>query len=88
MDRCVSKEVSQLNAELREAIRYEAAQLGSKMVNSVQTNWTKFEKSECQLEESPYKGGSIEPLIYGVCERGLLVQRISEIEAVVKAAPN
>jgi len=44
-------------------------------------------KSECSLETRPYTGGSIRPLVYGECERGLLFNRVGEIRSVVSSIP-
>jgi uncharacterized protein YecT (DUF1311 family) len=88
MDQCVASELAQLGSEMHIALNDEATRFGKTAVTSAQDAWALFEKAECQLEESPYKGGTIQPLIYGVCERGLLVQRINDIDAVIRAAPH
>ena len=88
MDDCVAGEVAQLNAEMKIALRDEAGQFGKGAVATVQQDWLRFEQAECRLEDKVYKGGTIQPLIYGVCELGLLVQRINEIDAVIRAWPH
>lgn len=88
MDQCIASELAQLGSEMHIALNDEASRFGKTAVTPAQDAWAAFEKAECQLEESPYKGGTIQPLIHGVCERGLLVRRINEIYAVIRAAPH
>ena len=88
LDECVGGQVAELTSEMQKALSDEVSQFGAANVARVQNSWSAFEKAECSLEESPYKGGTIQPLIYGTCERGLLVQRIDEIDAVVAAVPH
>jgi uncharacterized protein YecT (DUF1311 family) len=83
LDRCVASQVAQLDSELAHALAVEAAYLGHSGVANTQSKWLGFMKSECSLEARPYTGGSIQPLIYGQCERGLVYNRIAEIRAVV-----
>jgi len=87
MVRCVDSQVAQLNGEIRFALAVEAAYLGRSGVASTESRWLEFMKSECTLEEHPYSGGSIQPLIYGVCERDLLFNRIAEVRSVVGSTP-
>jgi uncharacterized protein YecT (DUF1311 family) len=88
MDKCVAGELAQLNTEMTVALNDEADQFAEDAVVGIQQKWLHFEQAECYVEDSPYKGGTIQPLIFGVCERGLMVQRIAEIDAVIKAAPH
>jgi uncharacterized protein YecT (DUF1311 family) len=87
MDRCVAKEVAQLNSELKLALEDGADHFGVATVEKVQRAWVDYEKMECGLEESPYKGGTIQPHVYGACEVELLVQRINVIDAGIRATP-
>ena len=83
LDRCVASQIAQLDDELAHALAVEATYLGHSGVANTQSKWLGFMKSECSLEARPYTGGSIQPLIYGQCERGLVYNRIAEIRAVV-----
>lgn len=83
MVRCVGSQIAQLNGEIRSALVVGTEYLGRSGVTSTESRWREFMKSECALEEHPYSGGSIRSLIYGVCERNLLVNRIAEIRSVV-----
>jgi uncharacterized protein YecT (DUF1311 family) len=87
LDRCVASQVAQLDNELAHALAVEAGYLGHSGVANTQSKWLGFIKSECNLEARPYTGGSIQPLIYGECERGLLYNRIAEIRSVVSSIP-
>jgi uncharacterized protein YecT (DUF1311 family) len=87
MEECVASELVQLDSELRLALKDDAAHFGRAIVEKVQRDWVTFERTECALEESPYKGGTIQPLIYGACEVKLLVQRINGIDADIRATP-
>ncbi len=79
MDRCAGKEVAELDKQLSQALNKDAALYGSAAVDAVQSEWVKFRASECSLEERTYKGGSIQPLIYGECEIALTVQRLQQV---------
>lgn len=87
MDRCVAAQVAQLDRELTHALSVEASYLGHSGVTTTQSKWLAFRKSECTLEAQPYAGGSIRPLVYGECERGLLFNRVGEIRSVVDTLP-
>jgi uncharacterized protein YecT (DUF1311 family) len=87
LDRCVASQVAQLDDELAHALAVEAGYLGHSGVANTQSKWLGFMKSECSLETRPYTGGSIQPLVYGECERGLLYNRIAEIRSVVSSIP-
>lgn len=86
MDRCIAGEVAQLEREIKVALNDEARKFAKGQVSAVQQDWLRFERAECRLEASGYEGGTIQPLIFGSCERGLLVQRIDEIDAVIHTA--
>lgn len=88
MDRCVASQVSQLDGELAHALSVEATYLGHSGVSTTESKWLSFMRSECNLEKRPYAGGSIQPLVYGECERGLLFIRVSEIRSVVDSLPS
>lgn len=88
MDRCAASQVSQLDGELAHALSVEATYLGHSGVSTTESKWLSFMRSECNLEKRPYAGGSIQPLVYGECERGLLFIRVSEIRSVVDSLPS
>lgn len=88
MDRCAASQVAQLDRELTHALSVEATALGRSGVTTTQAKWLAFMTSECTLEARPYSGGTIQPLIYGECERGLLFDRIAEIRSVVNTLPS
>jgi len=87
MDNCLASEVKQLKNEMQVQLHNESIQFGHVAVARAQNAWVHFEQAECQLEDSGYKGGSIQPLIYETCERGLLVQRITELDAITRKTP-
>lgn len=87
LDECAAKEVAELTKELNSALAIEGRVFGLSLVASVQERWAAFEKAECTLESSPNKGGTIYPLVYGLCERTLLVQRIDDIGDDVSSQP-
>jgi uncharacterized protein YecT (DUF1311 family) len=80
---CVAAEVAQLDGELSRALSVEATLLGHSGVASTEFKWLAFVKSECALEARPYSGGDYQPLTYDLCERGLLVSRITGIRSAV-----
>jgi uncharacterized protein YecT (DUF1311 family) len=83
MNECIGRELSQLERQLKSALAAEAHSYGSKSVAAVQSLWVKFRTAECTLEASPNKGGSIQPLVYGTCERDMTVSRIDQVRQVV-----
>jgi uncharacterized protein YecT (DUF1311 family) len=87
LDRCAASQVTQLDHELTHALSVEGAYFGHSGVASTESKWLAFMKSECGLESRPYSGGSIRPVVYGDCERGLLVSRIAEIRSVLNSLP-
>ncbi|MGO9581768.1 MAG: lysozyme inhibitor LprI family protein [Acidimicrobiales bacterium] len=87
LDRCAASQVTQLDRELTRALSVEGAYFGHSGVARTESKWVAFMKSECSLETRPYSGGSIRPVVYGDCERGLLVSRIAEIRSVLNSLP-
>jgi uncharacterized protein YecT (DUF1311 family) len=87
LDRCVAREVAELDAELAHAVTVQGGVTGAAGAKATEATWTKYMRSEWLLETRPNAGGSIVPLVYGDCEVRLLVDRISEIRAFVDAQP-
>lgn len=82
-----AKDVRELGSELALALAVETKYFGRSSVVAAQHAWTSYEAAECLLEQRPYAGGTIQPLVYAVCELGLLVQRIDQVRSDVGAVP-
>jgi len=79
---CAAKYLAQENALVQKALLAEkAAHFNARAVTSVQRNWQIYANSECTLVASPFKGGSIYPLEYGLCAIKLTQQRVAQIKA-------
>jgi uncharacterized protein YecT (DUF1311 family) len=85
LNECAAKQVHELEAQLARALTVEASYFDKTSVASAQRAWTGYEVAECRLEQRPYSGGTIQPLVYAECERGLLIQRITLIRSDVGA---
>jgi uncharacterized protein YecT (DUF1311 family) len=72
-------ERSELQQQLTPALAKDSALFGASAVDKVQAAWIQYRDNECELEQSPYEGGTIQPLIYGECEVALTVQRLQEV---------
>lgn len=83
MDLCAGTELSELQQQLTPALTKDSALFGSAAVEKVQAAWVHYRDSECALEASSYKGGTIQPLIRGNCEVTLTAQRLLQIREVV-----
>ena len=66
----------------------EAKHYAHSRVDGAQAAWLRFRATECQLEASTYKGGSIYPLIYANCEVQVTLTRINELLRVVTETPH
>lgn len=85
MDEWAEKQAHELESELARALAAETSDFGTTLVVVAQHAWMGYEAAECRLEERPYAGGTIQPLIYAECEQGLLVVRIDQIRSDVGA---
>jgi uncharacterized protein YecT (DUF1311 family) len=88
MDQCAQTELDQVQSQLRSLLEKESARFGSKAVNQVQNRWETFRASECTLEASIYRGGTVHPLIVGECEVQLTVERVQELKAFEQSLPH
>ncbi len=85
LNECVDHELSELNTQLSDALLTEAGRFGQHSVAAAQSQWVKYRDAECALEASPNRGGSIYPLIYGICERSLIIARIGVVRDAIAA---
>jgi len=88
MDECAQSELDQVQSQLRSLLEKEFVRFGSNAVNQVQSQWKTFRDSECALEASPSKGGTIYPLIVGECEVQLTVERVQELKVFEQSLPH
>lgn len=84
MNYCAHKDFKAADAELNKVYR----QLRSKYKGDPQENqlidaqlaWLKFRDMDCKFSADRFKGGSIAPLIYSGCQRGLTIERIRSLK--------
>jgi uncharacterized protein YecT (DUF1311 family) len=88
LDKCAQSELRQVQGRLTTQVNELSRRLGTKAVRQVQSRWLTFRASECALEASPYKGGTIQPLIVGECELGLTVERLQELRTFEQSLPH
>lgn len=88
MDECVGNEVAELDTQLSQELSKEGADYGAAAVGAVQAEWTKFRDSQCTLEANFYKGGTIQPMIYGECVIALTEQRLQEVRNALAEQPH
>jgi uncharacterized protein YecT (DUF1311 family) len=79
-DDALNRVYQQLVAKLEPA---EKAQL-----KDVETAWIKYRDSNCELVADQYKGGSIRPMIFGLCMADVTRNRTAELKAQIKDRSN
>ncbi len=79
-DDALNRVYQQLVAKLEPA---EKAQL-----KDVETAWIKYRDSNCEFVADQYKGGSIRPMIFGLCMADVTRNRTAELKAQIKDRSN
>jgi uncharacterized protein YecT (DUF1311 family) len=88
MDECAESELKQVQTQLTTLLHEDSTLFGGKTVNKVQGQWRRFRDSECALEASINKGGTIAPFDIGECEIQMTVQRIQALSTFLQSRPH
>lgn len=88
LDECASKRLAVAERQLESALRTEEEHFAKGLVAAAEERWLAFRSAECTLEASPYKGGTIYPLIYTTCEVVMTKARLTQLEKVIAQRPH
>jgi uncharacterized protein YecT (DUF1311 family) len=88
MGECAISELKQAERQLTTLLNEESAGFGKKAVDRVEGQWRHFRDSECALEATPNKGGTIQGFVIMSCEIQLTVQRTQSVMAYLQSRPH
>ncbi len=91
MNICAGKEYKTADANLNRVYQQLVAMLGADekvQLKDAQTAWIKFRDLHCEFVGDQYKGGSIRPMIYGLCLADVTRNRTTELKAQIKDRSN
>lgn len=83
MDQCVGTQLREVTAQLDRALRQQeqgADGATVRTINAVQASFHTYEHRECLVAASGEVGGSIYPMMVGLCHLRLTVQRLQEVK--------
>jgi uncharacterized protein YecT (DUF1311 family) len=87
LDECASKRLANAERQLESALRTEEEHFAKTLVAAAEERWLAFRSAECTLEASPYRGGTIYPLIYTTCEVVMTKARLAQLEKLIAQRP-
>jgi uncharacterized protein YecT (DUF1311 family) len=91
MNICAGKEYKTADATLNRVYQQLVAMLETEekaQLREVQTAWIKYRDANCDFVADQYKGGSIRPMIYGLCLADVTRNRTAELRAQIKDRNN
>lgn len=91
MNICAGKEYKTADASLNRVYQQLVAMLETEekaQLKEAQTAWIKYRDANCDFVGDQYKGGSIRPLIYGLCLADVTRNRTAELRAQIKDRSN
>lgn len=91
MNICAGKEYKAADATLNRVYQQLVAKLDSEekaQLKEAQTAWIKYRDANCAFVGDQYKGGSIRPMIYGLCLADVTQNRTVELKAQIKDRDN
>ena len=91
MNICAGQEYKTADAALNRVYQQLVAKLESEEKNQLkqaQTAWIKYRDTNCEFVADQYKGGSMRPMIYGLCLADVTRNRTSELRAQIKDRSN
>src|SRR6267142_215159 len=91
MNICAGKEYKAADATLNRVYQQLVAMLEPEekaQLKEAQTAWIKYRDANCEFVADQYKGGSIRPMIHGLCLAGVTSNRTSELKAQIKDRSN
>jgi uncharacterized protein YecT (DUF1311 family) len=91
MNLCAGKEYKTADATLNRVYQQLVAMLEPEekaQLKEAQTAWIKYRDANCDFVADQYKGGSIRPMIYGLCLADVTGNRTAELRAQIKDRSN
>ena len=86
MNICAGKEYKAADASLNRVYQQLARTLEPEeksQLKAAQTAWIKYRDTNCEFVADQYKGGSIRPMIYGLCLADVTRNRTSELKTQI-----
>jgi len=87
MNMCAGKEYQAADAELNKTYRKLVSMLNDDdklQLKGAQNAWLKYRDANCEFVADQYKGGSIRPMIDGLCLAGVTKNRTAELRDQIK----
>jgi uncharacterized protein YecT (DUF1311 family) len=87
MNICAGKEYKSADASLNRVYQqlFKMLELEEKsQLKEAQTAWIKYRDTNCEFVADQYKGGSIRPMIYGLCLADVTRNRTSELKTQIE----
>ena len=91
MNICAGKEYKAADATLNRVYQQLVAMLESAekdQLKEAQIAWIKYRDANCDFVGDQYKGGSIRPMIYGLCLADVTRNRTAELRGQIKDRSN
>jgi uncharacterized protein YecT (DUF1311 family) len=91
MNICAGKEYKSADAALNRVYQQLLAKLEpaeKTQLKEAQTAWIKYRDANCDFVADQYKGGSIRPMIYGLCLADVTTNRTTELRTQIKDRSN
>ena len=91
MNICAGKEYKTADDALNRVYQQLVTKLGTEEkahLKDVETAWIKYRDSDCEFVADQYKGGSIRPMILGLCMADVTRSRTAELKAQIKDRSN
>jgi uncharacterized protein YecT (DUF1311 family) len=87
MNICAGKEYKAADASLNRVYQQLVKMLEpaeKSQLKAAQTAWIKYRDTNCEFVADQYKGGSIRPMIYGLCLADVTQNRTSELKTQIE----
>ena len=91
MNQCAGREYKTADAELNQVYRQLITKLDEQekaQLKEAQTAWLKYRDANCEFVADQYRGGTIRPMIHGLCLAEMTRNRTSEIRSQIKDRNN
>ena len=91
MNICAGKAYKEADVVLNQVYRQLVSKLDAEektQLKEAQTAWLKYRDSNCEFVADQYKGGSIRPMIHGLCLADMTRNRTSELKQQIKDRDN
>jgi len=87
MNDCAGREYKAADAQLNQAYQKLSSMLDDEekaQLKAVETAWLKYRDLNCEFVADQYKGGSIRPMIHGLCLADVTRNRTAELRNQIK----